>query len=202
MKTDFLEEDELATLGLASCGRDVRISRHALLLSPERIWIGDHTRVDAFSILSASEAGIRLGRYVHISAYAAILGRDRVDVGDLSTISIRATVLTSNGDYTGQHLGVATIPEHLRAGSVAPVKIGRFVTIGTGSIVLPGIEVGDSATVGALSMVRENVPPYVVVGGIPARPIKTRRAEHVAEGERLLAEDAAEAFAEAGSDGA
>ena len=61
MKHDFMNLEELATLGLRAAGRDVQVSRHAIFFGPERIIIGDHSRVDAFCILSAGPGGSMWG---------------------------------------------------------------------------------------------------------------------------------------------
>ncbi len=46
------------------------------------------------------------------------------------------------------------------------------VWIGTGAVILPGVTIGEGAVVGANSVVTKSVPPYTVVGGVPARQIK------------------------------
>ena len=92
MNDDFLTADELAQLGLAAIGAEVRISRHALLIGAERIAIGDRSRIDAFSVLSAGER-LTIGRNAHIAAHAAVLGRGPVDIGDFASISARCNDL-------------------------------------------------------------------------------------------------------------
>jgi galactoside O-acetyltransferase len=192
VKDDFLDADGVEALGLAFVGRNVRISRNALVLSPERVSIGDHSRIDAFSILSPGDPGIRLGRYVHLSAYAAILGRAGVEVGDFVAISVRTTILSSSGDYSGVRLGIATLPDEEREGMHAPVWIGAYAALGAGSLILAGVRIGESSSVGAMSLVREDVPEFAIVAGVPARLIGTRTAEHREQGARLLAQEAAE----------
>ena len=59
-----------------------------------------------------------------------------------------------------------------------PVRIERNVWIGFDSCVLPGVTIGEGSVVGARSVVAEDVPPYVVVAGNPARVI--RQIEHTA----------------------
>ena len=59
------------------------------------------------------------------------------------------------------------------------VKIGNDVWIGTRATILEGIEIGDGAVVAAGALVTKNVPPYAVVGGIPAKVIKYRFEEEV-----------------------
>ena len=53
-------------------------------------------------------------------------------------------------------------------------KIGNDVWIGANSIVLQGVEIGDGAVVAAGTIVSKSVPPYAVVGGVPASIIKFR----------------------------
>jgi acetyltransferase-like isoleucine patch superfamily enzyme len=53
-----------------------------------------------------------------------------------------------------------------------PVRIERNVWIGFDSCVLPGVTIGEGSVVGARSVVAEDVPPYAVVAGNPARVIR------------------------------
>ncbi|HMO55928.1 MAG TPA: acyltransferase [Roseiflexaceae bacterium] len=53
-----------------------------------------------------------------------------------------------------------------------PVWIGRDVTIGANTTVLPGVVIGDGATVSALSLVNRDVPPGALVGGVPIRMLR------------------------------
>jgi acetyltransferase-like isoleucine patch superfamily enzyme len=50
-----------------------------------------------------------------------------------------------------------------------PVRIGRNVWIGFEACVLPGVVIGEGSIVGARSVITENVPPFTVVAGNPAR---------------------------------
>jgi len=53
-----------------------------------------------------------------------------------------------------------------------PVRIGARVWIGGGAIVLPGVTIGDDATIAAGAVVTHDVPPRVVAGGVPCRVLK------------------------------
>lgn len=57
---------------------------------------------------------------------------------------------------------------------VAGVHLGSRSWLGIGAIVLPGVTVGEGAVVAAGAVVTKDVEPYVVVGGAPARPLRTR----------------------------
>jgi phosphonate metabolism protein (transferase hexapeptide repeat family) len=66
-----------------------------------------------------------------------------------------------------------------------PVTLGNDVWIGHGAIVLPGVTIGTGAIVGAGAVVTRPVGPYEIVGGVPAKAIRRRFPEAIAE--RLLA---------------
>ncbi len=68
-----------------------------------------------------------------------------------------------------------------RHGFVAPVRLMRYSGIGTASILLPGVTIHEGAVVGAGSVVTRDVPPYTLVGGVPAKTIKRLRSTNDAE---------------------
>jgi acetyltransferase-like isoleucine patch superfamily enzyme len=163
VNSDFLTPPELAALGLAACGRSVLVSRHAVLL--------------------------RIGRNIHISAYCAVLGREAIEIGDFATISARCTIFSSNDDYSGATMANATIPPAYRGASDAPVHVKPHAIIGAGCIILPGVTLGQSACVGAMSLVKGDVPPFAVVAGVPARVIGRRQDGHLALTEQWLRDE-------------
>lgn len=60
---------------------------------------------------------------------------------------------------------------------IGPVVIERRATIGANCTLLPGVVVGEGATVSAMSLVNRDVPPGEFWGGVPARPLRTKEAE-------------------------
>ncbi len=54
-----------------------------------------------------------------------------------------------------------------------PVRIGRRCFVGGGSIVMPGVTIGDGSIVGAGAVVQDDVPPATIVGGNPARVLRS-----------------------------
>ena len=54
------------------------------------------------------------------------------------------------------------------------IVIGNDVWIGYEAVILSGVTVGDGAIIGTRAVVTKDVPPYTIVGGVPARPIRRR----------------------------
>jgi acetyltransferase-like isoleucine patch superfamily enzyme len=115
-------------------------------------------------------AGYVIGESVYIGEDFIIVD-DMEDVafnltiGDRVAVSPRVTFVlhTQPNDsrivpYVNSHKGFVTICQD--------------AWLGTGSVILPNVTIGEGAVVGANSVVTKSVPPYTVVGGIPAHKIK------------------------------
>ena len=182
----FLDAEGLQSLGLASLGEDVRIDEDTRIIGPERVHIGSHVRIDAFALLSAGKKGIVIGNHVHIAAHCFVTGAELVEIDDFAGISGRVSIYSSSDDFSGGSLTGPTIPNELRRVDTRPVRVGRHVIVGAGSVILPGVTIHDGAGVGALSLVREDVPPFEIVGGSPARRLGPRDRALLELQKRLL----------------
>lgn len=141
-----------------------------------RISIGDHTRIDPFCVLSA-RGGIEIGRHVHLAAHCTLAGNASIRIADFAGISHGVRLLSSSDDFSGAWLTGPTVPKDRTSPVHAAIHIGRHAILGAGTVVLPGVEVHEGAAVGALSLVRETLGPWIIHAGIPARPIRERKRE-------------------------
>lgn len=127
----------------ASVGERTRLRMPMIVYSPERLRLGSDTGVGEFCVLRAN-GGMTIGDRVQIAA---------------------GCVLTTRGHPLD-------IPRNERVVD-APIHIEDDVWIGSNAVVLPGVTVGRGAIVAAGAVVTRDVAPMTVVGGVPARPIRS-----------------------------
>ncbi|WP_291530462.1 sugar O-acetyltransferase [Bacteroides sp. UBA939] len=113
---------------------------------------------------------IHIGNNVEINMNCVFLDCNRITIGDFSGIGPGVHI------YTVFHSTnpVERLPKNssLWNSQTAPVAIGQNVWIGGGSIILPGVTIGDGTTIGAGSVVTKSIPANVVAVGNPARIIR------------------------------
>jgi len=110
--------------------------------------------------------GVEIGEGVNIMTYA-VLTTD-IHVGKGSLINLAATV--------GHDVFMDEFVELAPAVNVSgKVSIGKFSFIGTGSVILPGVKIGNNVTVGAGAVVSKDLPDNAVAVGVPAKIIKFKK---------------------------
>jgi acetyltransferase-like isoleucine patch superfamily enzyme len=190
----YLTQDALENMGFAALGRNVRISDKASLYEPEKMSLGDHTRIDDFCVVSGR---VVTGRNVHIAPLCLVAGGSPgITFGDFSGLAYGVKVFSQSDDYSGATLTNPTVPAAYKAEHKAPVSLGRHVIVGANAVIAPGVELGEGAAVGAGAVVLRSCAPWTILTGVPARPGKTRARDLLAQEQALLqaeaeAEDAA-----------
>ena len=106
---------------------------------------------------------IHIEKNVFINSGCKFQDQGGVYIGENSLIGHNVILATLNHDMD---------PYHRADLHPKPIHIGKRVWIGSGSMILPGITIGDNSIVGAGSVVTKDVPPNVIVAGNPAKFIK------------------------------
>jgi acetyltransferase-like isoleucine patch superfamily enzyme len=180
----YYTSPELRTFGFARVGENCLVARNCTIIGLSNIILGDNVRIDGFSSLIAPNGRIRIGSFVHIATACMLGARAGIEIGDFSSLSQGVRVFTAIDDFSGKKLSNAMAPEDLAGVQAAPVKIGAYVPVGSGTIILPGAEIGEGAAVGALSLVATSLAAWTIHAGNPAKPVGERARDVVALGER------------------
>jgi acetyltransferase-like isoleucine patch superfamily enzyme len=127
---------------------------------------------------------MRIGKHSYIVGIVPqhLVDFDIIEIGNFTSIAQEfnaclgqhpmnrlTTSPMSFGDWDGLS---PKYPEHWDC--CTPVKIGNDVWIGARVMVMDGVTIGDGAVIAAGSVVTHDVPPFAIVGGVPARVIKYR----------------------------
>lgn len=169
----FLTETELNKLNFKKLGKNVKISRRTVFYSIENIEIGNHVRIDDFVFLSGG-CGIRIGDYVHIGAYSALYGKFGIEIEDYVNISSRVSIYSTSDDYSGDFMTGPLVDQQYIHDIGKKIVIEKYAIIGTGSVLLPGAILHGGVALGAMSLTKQELQPFKIYAGIPARYIKER----------------------------
>lgn len=111
---------------------------------------------------------------------------DRLKIGKFCSVACGAKFLFTSGNHSLRSLSTYTFPIFYEQWGLDPknirdawdnkgdIVIGNDVWIGYEAVILSGVTVGDGAVIGTRAVVTKDVPPYTIVGGVPARPIRRR----------------------------
>lgn len=111
---------------------------------------------------------LTIGDYVALGEHVVCYTVDQITIGNQSTVSRDAFLCCAGHDVSSPIMELTT----------APIAIGSNVWIAARAIIMPGRNVGDGAVVAAGAVVVENVEPWTVVGGNPAKPISKRELKN------------------------
>lgn len=159
-------------LGNLVLGDDVDIRRYASLRlesTDGQLTIGRGSSIRDFCILRTQTGEIHIGSDVSLNPFCLIHGEGTIRIGDGVRIGPRVTVLSSTHTYEDPN-----VPIRLQGTPPLPVTIGDDVWIGNAVTVLGGVTIGTGSVIAAGAVVNEDVAPFAIVGGVPARPIGHR----------------------------
>ena len=140
-----------------------------------QITIGDYTYYDDFDNIENFRKNVR---------YLFNFSEDHLTIGKFCMLASGVEFIMNGANHLSQ--AVSAYPFAIFGGDWAnsmdgksyPTKgdtiIGNDVWIGYRACILPGVRIGDGAIIGSFAVVTKDVPPYTIVGGNPAQPIRKR----------------------------
>lgn len=146
-------------------------------LSRQGVTIGDNvsilknTIIECTGVIRDLGEGLTIGSNVGISQGCFIQVRGKVTIGSHVIFGPNVSVFSENHNFdrTDEYI--------INQGATRKgVTIGDGVWIGAGSTILDGVTIGENAIVAAGSVVNKDVAPFAIVGGVPAKEIKNRKA--------------------------
>jgi virginiamycin A acetyltransferase len=123
--------------------------------------------------------------------YQYLVNNDKLTIGKFCSIACKAKFLMTSGNHTLKSLSTYTFPifydewgldvNHITDAwdNKGDIVIGNDVWIGYDAIIMSGVKIGDGAIIGTRAIVTNEVPPYTIVGGIPAKVIKKRFSDDI-----------------------
>ena len=116
---------------------------------------------DRVYIRAGAEGRVRIGDRAALNSFCRLFGHGGLEIGEDTQLGPGTLITTTDHDYRGE---LETRFER--------VIVGRRVWVGANVTILPGVEIGDFAVIGAGSVVTKSIPPRSVAVGVPARVIK------------------------------
>ena len=114
------------------------------------------------------------------------VNRDRLVIGKFCSIACGARFLFTSANHNLRSLSTYPFPLFFEEWGLdkadvtdawdnrGDIVVGNDVWIGYEAVILSGVTIGDGAIIGTRAVVTKDVPPYTIVGGVPARPIRKR----------------------------
>jgi acetyltransferase-like isoleucine patch superfamily enzyme len=146
-------------------------------LSEEGITIGNNVSIHRNTIIECTGVirnigvGLVIGNNVGIAQNCFIQVRGKVIIGNDVIIGPGVSVFSENHNFDNPDLPVSVQGETRKG-----VVINDGVWIGTRAVILDGVTVGMNSIIAAGSIVNKDVPPYSIVGGVPAKVIRNRKS--------------------------
>jgi acetyltransferase-like isoleucine patch superfamily enzyme len=155
---------------LASLGRGVVFEPGVLVFHPEAITIGDNVYVGHNSMLKGYHRNAMvIGRDTWIGQGCFLHSAGGLTIGKAVGIGPMVKILTSQ--HSGDDLALPVLCTKL---DLAEVVIEDGADLGVGSIILPGVRIGEGAIVGAGAVVSRSIPAFAVAVGVPAKVVRQR----------------------------
>jgi acetyltransferase-like isoleucine patch superfamily enzyme len=186
----YFSENDLQQAGFKTLGKSVRIAKNCTIIGLENIEIGNNVRIDGYcSLIAANPGFLKIGSFIHIGAYSLLSAGSGITIEDFAGLSQSVKIYSQSDDYTGNHLTNPTVPEKFTGVTRGMVTVHRHVIIGSGSVILPSVTIGEGCAVGALSLVNRSLEEWGIYTGCPTKKIRDRSKQLLTLEKRLLTEN-------------
>ncbi len=161
---------QVVSKGRIKLGGNTRISA-GVVIDPGAGWItiGKNAELQRHSIIQTYGGSIAIGDGFSLNPYSILYGHGGLKIGNNVRIAARVTIVPFNHNVDRIDLPIKRQGE-TRLG----VSIGNDVWIGTGAIVLDGVDIADGCVIGAGAVVTKSTQANGIYGGVPARLIRLR----------------------------
>jgi galactoside O-acetyltransferase len=143
---------------------DVKTFEYTKIIGLENIDFGKYIIIDDFVLIYAKEK-ITIGNYVHIASFSSISGGGELIIEDFSGLASGCRIVTGSDDFKEWGFGNPSIATEFRNVKVGKVKIEKFAIIGSNSVILPNVIIGEGVAVAAGSVVSKSLEPWGVYVG-------------------------------------
>lgn len=165
---------------------NVKTFEFTKIIGLENIEFGKYIIIDDFVLIYAKER-IKIGNYIHIASFTSISGGGELVMEDFSGFSSGCRIVTGTDDFKEWGFGNPTIASEFRNIKTGKIHIGKFAVIGSNSVILPDVVIGEGVTVAAGSVVSKDLEPWGIYVG--NRKVGTRNKDEVLKNyERFLAQ--------------
>jgi len=149
-------------------GKQLRLGRNVDLEIYGDLVLGDRVTLADGCALEVGPAGrLVIGNDVFIGRHVVVRAHQSIEIGDRCTIAEHCTIRDQGHQVDPQQR------LHEDAAVSAPVQLERNVWLGAGARVLKGARIGEGSVVAANAVVRGEFPAAVVIGGVPARILRS-----------------------------
>lgn len=131
-------------------------------------FIMHHAELHVYNFRGISHSGIRIGRNCLISEFNVLRGQGGITIGDNVYTAPLVQMLAVNHVFSNPDRPI--IEQGITAQGIV---IDDDVWIGAGAIILDGVRIGKGGVVAAGAVVTQDIPAHTVVGGVPAKVIRT-----------------------------
>lgn len=174
-----LQSSQFDYTKLRSVGTDTFISANVEIRRPHLVSVGSHVAIDSgFYLTTQAE----IGDYIHLAPYITCIGgeKGKLLLEDFTTIAAGCRLICSSDHHLGAGLIGPTIPDKYRDDVIyGNIVLKRFASIGTNSIVMPGVTMAEGSVLGACSFLTKDTEPWTIYIGTPAKAIKIRPKENM-----------------------